>query len=84
MSCPRGNTLNQLVGQTLVIPLSVVMLAPDFFVTLTASFRMLYVFVALDVGTRRSLHWNVTEHPTAGWTVQHFRRLCPAINRTDF
>jgi hypothetical protein len=49
------------------------MLACDFFVTVTARFRVLYVFVVLEVGTRRLLHWNVTEHPTAEWTVQQFR-----------
>jgi hypothetical protein len=43
-------------------------LACDFFVSITAGFRMLYVFVVLDVGTRRIVHWNVTEHPTAAWT----------------
>ena len=48
-------------------------LACDFFVTVTARFRLVYVFVVLDVGTRRLLHWNVTEHPTAEWTVQQFR-----------
>jgi transposase InsO family protein len=48
-------------------------LACDFFVTVTATFRLLYVFVVLDVGTRRLMHWNVTEHPTAEWTVQQFR-----------
>ena len=49
------------------------LLACDFFVTVTATFRRMYVFVVLDVGTRRLLHWNVTEHPTAEWTVQQFR-----------
>jgi len=49
------------------------MLACDFFATVTARFRVLYVFVVLEVGTRRLLHWNVTEHPTAEWTVQQFR-----------
>jgi putative transposase len=49
-------------------------LASDFFVTITATFRTVYVFVVLDVGTRRIVHWNVTEHPTAAWTVQQFRR----------
>jgi len=44
-------------------------LATDFFVVVTASFRMLYVFVVLEVGSRRILHWNVTEHPRAVWTV---------------
>jgi transposase InsO family protein len=47
--------------------------ACDFFVTVTTTFRLLYVFVVLDVGTRRLLHWNVTGHPTAEWTVQQFR-----------
>jgi putative transposase len=48
-------------------------LACDFFVTVTARFRLLYVFVVLDVGSRRLVHWNVTAHPTAEWTVQQCR-----------
>ena len=48
-------------------------LACDFCVTITAGFRLVYVFVVLEVGTRRILHWNTTEHPTADWTVQQFR-----------
>jgi transposase InsO family protein len=48
-------------------------LACDFCVTITATFRVVYVFVVLEVGTRRLLHWNTTEHPTAAWTVQQFR-----------
>ena len=31
------------------------------------------MFLVLDIDTRRILHWNVTEHPTAEWTVQQFR-----------
>jgi len=50
-------------------------LASDFFVVVTATFRLLYVFVVLDVGTRRILQWNVTAHPTAGWTAQQFRMI---------
>jgi len=46
-------------------------------VTITAGFRALYVFVVLEVGTRRIVHWNVTEHPTADWTVQQFRAVVP-------
>src|SRR5262249_55948904 len=52
-------------------------LACDFFVTITALFRTLYVFVVLDVGSRRILHWNVTDHPTASWTIQQFRAIMP-------
>jgi transposase InsO family protein len=50
-------------------------LASDFFVVVTATFRILYVFVVLEVGTRRILHWNVTAHPTANWTAQQFRMI---------
>jgi putative transposase len=50
-------------------------LACDFFVAVTATFRVCYVFVVLEVGTRRILHWNVTEHPTADWTAQQFRMV---------
>jgi putative transposase len=34
-------------------------LACDFFVVVTATFRVCYVFVVLEVGTRRILHLNV-------------------------
>ena len=52
-------------------------LASDFFVVVTATFRILHVFVVLEVGTRRILHWNVTAHPTADWTAQQFRMIVP-------
>jgi putative transposase len=52
-------------------------LACDFFVAITARFRTLYVFVVLEVGTRQIVHWNLTEHPTADWTVQQFRAVVP-------
>jgi transposase InsO family protein len=48
-------------------------LACDFLVTITVGFRVIYVFVVLEVGTRRIVHWNVTAHPTAEWTIQQFR-----------
>src|SRR5499427_6746311 len=48
-------------------------LACDFFVTVTAGFRVLYAFVVMEVGTRRIAHFNVTAHPTASWTLQQFR-----------
>jgi len=52
-------------------------LACDFFVVVTVTFRVVYVFVVLEVGTRRLLHWNVTAHPTADWTAQQFRMIVP-------
>jgi putative transposase len=50
-------------------------LACDFFVSVTASFRVLYVFVIMEVGTRRIAHFNVTARPTADWTLQQFREV---------
>lgn len=50
-------------------------LASDFFVVVTATFHVLYVFVVLEVWTRRILHWNVTAHPTAEWTAQQCRMI---------
>ena len=50
-------------------------LACDFFVTVTAGFRVLYVFVIMEVGTRRMAHFNVTAHPTAEWSLQQFREV---------
>ncbi len=51
--------------------------ACDFFVVVTASFRTLYVMVIIELGIRRILHHNVTAHPTAEWTVQQFREALP-------
>jgi hypothetical protein len=52
-------------------------LACDFFVAVTATFRIVYVFVVLEVGTRRIVHWNTTAHPTADWTAQQSRMIIP-------
>ncbi|MGH9384435.1 MAG: transposase [Vicinamibacterales bacterium] len=52
-------------------------LACDFFVVVTATFQQLYVFVVLDIATRRVIHWNLTDHPTAEWTIQQFRNGLP-------
>jgi len=50
-------------------------LACDFFVAVTATFRMLYVFVVIEHGTRRLAHVNVTTHPSAAWTLQQLREV---------
>ena len=49
------------------------MLACDFFVCVTVRFHLLYVFVVMEIGSRRLVHFNVTSHPTAAWTLQQFR-----------
>jgi transposase InsO family protein len=54
-----------------------VLVACDFFTVVTVAFRTLYVFVILELGSRRILHHNVTRHPTAEWTLQQFREALP-------
>ena len=44
--------------------------ACDFCVAVTATFRVLYVFVVIEHASRRLLHVNVTAHPTAEWALQ--------------
>jgi transposase InsO family protein len=52
--------------------------ACDFCVAVTATFRLLYVFVVIEHDSRRLLHVNVTAHPTSEWTIQQFREAIPA------
>ena len=54
-----------------------VMVACDFFVVITTTFRTLYVFVVIEIGSRKIVHQNVTAHPTAEWTRQQFREALP-------
>jgi len=58
------------------------MLACDFFVSVTVRFQVVYVFLIMEVGTRRLLHFNITSHPTATWTLQQFREAID--NRQDY
>jgi len=50
-------------------------LACDFFIAVTATFRMLYVFVVIEHSTRRLAHINVTANPNADWTLQQLREV---------
>ena len=50
-------------------------LACDFFLAVTGTFRMLYVFVVIEHDTRRLAHVNVTAHPSAAWTLQQLREV---------
>jgi transposase InsO family protein len=56
----------------------------DFLVVVTARFRTLYVFLLMEVGTRRIVHCNVTAHPTAAWTLQQLREAIPSDHSCRF
>ena len=52
-------------------------MACDFLVAVTVRFQVLFVFLVMEVGSRRILHYNVTAHPTADWTLQQFPEALP-------
>jgi transposase InsO family protein len=76
-SRPTSGSRGTQTWSTFVRNYASVVVASDFFVVVTATFRVFYVFVVLEVGTRRIVHWNVTAHPTAEWTAQQFRMVVP-------
>ena len=78
---PRGSSGSQRWA-TFVRNHATSIVACDFFTSATASFRGLYVFVAMEIGSRRILHTNVTAHPTAAWTIQQFREFLAFDHRT--
>ena len=53
------------------------MVSVDFFTVPTIRFEVLYVFLVLAHERRRILHFGVTAHPTAEWTVQQLRNAFP-------
>jgi putative transposase len=59
-------------------------LACDFCVVVTATFRLLYVFIVIEHQTRRIVHCNVTAHPTAAWTLQQLREAIPSDHSYRF
>jgi putative transposase len=59
-------------------------IACDFCVVVTATFRLLYVFVIMEHASRRIVHANLTAHPTAQWTVQQLRDAIPSDHSYRF
>jgi len=51
--------------------------ALDFFVVPTLTFRLLFGFLILRHDRRELVHVNVTDHPTAAWTVQQLVESFP-------
>jgi transposase InsO family protein len=49
--------------------------ACDFFTVTTATLRTYYVFMVLEISTRRIRFWNVSASPDGRWTAQQFRNL---------
>jgi putative transposase len=74
----RGKRVPSQRWRTFVRNHAQAIVACDFCVVVTATFRLLYVLVVMEHATRRILHANVTAHPTAPWTLQQLRDAIPA------
>ena len=81
---PRGRPRGSLRWSTFLRTHAQGILACDFCVTVTATFRLLYVFVVIEHGSRRLLHVNVTGHPSAAWTLQQLREVVGLESRHRF
>jgi transposase InsO family protein len=60
------------------------MVAVDFFLVPTLTFRLLFVFVVLRHDRRELLHLNVTDHPTAVWTARQIIEAFPEDSAPRF
>jgi transposase InsO family protein len=67
--CGRGRRATPQRWRTFMRNHTRAIVACDFSMVVTATFRLLYVFVVMEHATRRLLHVNVTAHPTATWTL---------------
>jgi putative transposase len=81
---PAGQPLGDQRWSTFLKNHANAILACDFFVTVTATFRMLYVFVVIEHGSRRLKHVAVTAHPSADWTFQQLREVVGEENSHQY
>jgi transposase InsO family protein len=72
---PRGRPRGDLCWSTFLKAHARTLIACDFFVAVTAAFRVLYVFVVIEHAARRLVHFNVTSNPSADWTLQQLREV---------
>jgi putative transposase len=58
--------------------------ACDFLVAVTATFRLLYVFVVIEHRSRCLVHCNVTAHTNSAWTLQQLREVVGCEGRYEY
>jgi len=61
-----------------------VLLACEFCVVVIATFRLLYLLVALEMGSRRLLHITAPANPTAAGTLQRVREILGGPHQHQF
>jgi putative transposase len=81
---PRGRPRGDLGWSTFLRLHAQGIIACDFFVAVTATFRLLYVFVVIEHHSRRLIHYNLTALPSAAWTLQQLRETIGFEERYDY
>jgi transposase InsO family protein len=81
---PQGRPRGDLRWSTFLRLHAQGIIACDFFVSVTATFRLLYVFVVIEHHSRRLIHCNVTAHPSAAWTLQQLREAVGLQERYEY
>jgi putative transposase len=79
---PRGHPRKDQRWYTFVHNHASAILACDFCVVVTATFRLLYIVI--EHQTLRIVLCNVTTNPTAAWTLQQLRETIPSDHRYRF
>jgi putative transposase len=80
---PRPSGSNDQRWSTFLRNHSREIVACDFFVSVTARFRILYVFVAIEIGSRRLVHFNVTQHLLLNGLCNSYGKHFLAIRTTS-
>jgi putative transposase len=81
---PAGNPRRDQRWSTFLKNHAAAIIACDFFVVASATFRILYVLVVMEHASRRIIHLNLTAHPTAAWTLQQLREAIPSDHTYRF
>lgn len=71
-------------GMTFVHNHARFIVARDFFIVLTATFRIRCVFVIVELATPRIVHANGTPGPVSEWTLEQFREAVPCDHQYRF
>ncbi len=81
---PHGGPRGDQRWRTFIRNQASAIIACDFCIAVTATFRLFYVLAVIEHGSRRLLHCNVTEYPTAEWTLQQLREAIPCEHSYRF
>src|SRR5208283_13565 len=83
-SAPAGKPRRDQRWSTFLKNHAEAIIACDFCVVASVTFRMLYVLVVMEHASRRIIHLNVSAHPTPAWTLQQLREAIPSDHRYRF